>query len=275
MNFFQRVIDKFRNKLNLEQEMVIKKKAISICSDFETLILGTSCAYYGYRPNQNELNLAIGSQDLYTSYNLYKKLEHKNLKNIIISYSVFSQGFTLIRTHDRERSVWYKLLYGIEYQYPEIAKENNLYNKEKSISDCLNGYTRDLTIKPTYRGEQFQYKKRKIDKDNVKIVAGKHLKNNRREDSQVRYCDMLSNDTKDKNINVYIVIFPRPDFYRQFLPKKEELFKDIYDVCKKYNHVRILDYYDSQDYGADDFCDDSHLTLDAAVRFTDCIRKNM
>ena len=58
------------------------------------IVFGSSHAYYGYLPNDGEFLLATGSQDLYTSYELYCRVsELRSLKRVVLFVSVFRLAF--------------------------------------------------------------------------------------------------------------------------------------------------------------------------------------
>ena len=96
------------------KEMLIKKESFNnIKSNIKTLVLGSSHGGYDFNPLflKNSFNMSLPSQDLYYSYHLYKKNNTKKIKNIILFYSVFSPGFSLIKTSEKQRALLYKLIF--------------------------------------------------------------------------------------------------------------------------------------------------------------------
>ena len=83
-------------------------------NEMETLVLGSSHANYNFLATEKEFNLGLNSQDLYNSYKLYESYSKSTkLKNIIIFYSVFSEGFILDKTNSKDLALFYKLIYKI------------------------------------------------------------------------------------------------------------------------------------------------------------------
>ena len=99
IKFVQDVIDRLRHKILYAESFLKKEVLINSKQSFDTLILGSSHIYQ-YVTQESELNCALASQDLYSSYKLYEKLNSNSLKNIIISFSVFTPGYCLIKTND-------------------------------------------------------------------------------------------------------------------------------------------------------------------------------
>ncbi len=130
---FKRIVYKIKKKLinkkyNLNQgdlsEFIKLRDGIEVYKDkIENLFLGSSNGDYGVNTNMFDankaFNLCIASQDLYYSFQLYKKYaeELKNLKNIFVTYSVFSAGFELQRTSNNSHIYYYKNVFEIPYKY--------------------------------------------------------------------------------------------------------------------------------------------------------------
>lgn len=99
-----------------------KKRALSRMKDsVETLVVGSSHGNYGFHATGNEFNFCVDSQDLYIGYEICKKYaDLKNLKTVILFYSVFSRGYDLEMTDvNNWQAVAYQILLGIPYRYPE------------------------------------------------------------------------------------------------------------------------------------------------------------
>ncbi len=119
-NKFQTILDilRFRYKYKGEYIFAVKKKYFfeKNKDKINTIILGSSHGQYAYLPeNIEEFNMCLPSQDIYYSKKLYEYAikNVKNLKNIILFYSVFSPGYEMDKTNERFRCAHYLFLYGI------------------------------------------------------------------------------------------------------------------------------------------------------------------
>lgn len=121
-SLFQNIINICRGKLLYLQGIADKYLAIENQAEIKTLVLGSAHAVF-FQTNEDEFNLATASQDLYCSYNLYKKYG-QNAQNIILTYSVFSKGLCLIKTKESELCILLKEIFGIDYQNKDIAKKS-------------------------------------------------------------------------------------------------------------------------------------------------------
>ena len=75
----------------------------------------------------------------------------------------------------------------------------------------------------------------------------------------------LSRDTEYNNQNLYFVIPPCTDEYRQFLDKTEFSFKWLYE---NFDSKNIIDLYSDSDFSKDDFYDWDHLNYNGAIKMT-------
>lgn len=156
INYIQKIIDFIRRKKRINKYFYkIQKKIknyefiINTEQNIHTLILGSSHLERGYLPDENEYNLATTSQDLYYTNQLYKLYNNDKIKKIIIAFSVFSPGYSLIKTKRVSMPVKFKVLTDINYQDINIAKENNLVKLEKIYKSFCN---KKLIIDKNYRG---------------------------------------------------------------------------------------------------------------------------
>ena len=240
----QDIIDRLRGKIFGLKPMVTKAVLAENLNDMRTLIIGSSHIEFGYIPSNDEICLASPSQDLYNSYYLYKLFsqKYKNLKNIIVSFSVFTPGHSLIKTGHANLCILYKYLYGINYQSEEDAKNKNLYRLEKWYSDEINKYRNEVSYPSDYRGARMLQKK-DFKPFNIKEIherALKHLKNNRREVSQMVWAEKILQEASQNGHNVYFVIPPFTSIYKEVLPSAEELFKELYSLNNNFTNSKII-----------------------------------
>ena len=92
--------------------------------NIKNLCLGSSHGSYGFAPwDSNTFNLSGTSQDLYITYSLYCYCANLPLlKNIFVFYSIFSQGFDMIKGNSAHFVPLYKILYNIPYNMPPPRK---------------------------------------------------------------------------------------------------------------------------------------------------------
>ncbi len=276
IRIIQKLIDKIRKKPTFDSALADKWVGFKKLDDIETLVLGSSHLQNGYVAKEKEFNFAISSQDLYYGYNIYKLVNNPTLKNIVISFSVFTPGLSIIKTSQADFCLPYKTLMGIEYQYIEDAKNKNLFKLEKSTKKDLEKYQKKLTLPKEYRGNMTWYPHKKFLDTEAKERALKHYKNNQRENSQMQYCVNLLEETRKNNQKVYFVLPPATIGYREALASKEELFKDLFDLVKQYDNAKILNYYDTDLFDENtDFTNEDHLNKQGALKLSNLIRKDM
>lgn len=278
IDFIQNFIDRLRHKIPDIKTLVNKKLAYDYKNpnDIHTLLFGSSHLNCGYRAKEGEFNFAVPSQDLYYNYELYKKYNTKSVNNIIVSFSVFTPALALIKTKMFKKCVLYKVIYGIDYQFSEIAEQKKFYKIEKYYLKEVNRYLRNLQINPeNYYGNMLTYPKDEYISKDIKEAALGHYKNNQRKNDEMEYCIKLIQATALNKQNLFFVIPPATDEYKNYLPNSKELFKKLYEICLNHKHVTILNYYDSNSFELADFCDGHHLNLRGAKKLTEMIRKNI
>ena len=235
----------------------------------ETLIIGSSHAYNGYRADEkyNEINAAEVSQDLYYSYEIYKKFaDAPALKNIVCFFSVFSPGTVLeLSKKERFRCDFYKVVYDIPYRFiPEKLKENTL----KALAEYLESRIDDIDMDMQYVGN-CDYSGFLNDID-VKERVQKHLKHNKRSNRQTKYIKEMAALAKEKGHRLYIVFPPCTAAYMRELPPTEELYPDL--MLLKDN-FKILSFLGDARFEDSDFGDCDHLNQTGAEKLTALIRE--
>lgn len=274
IRFVQRIIDKFRNKISC-LEMFADKYEGAKNNDFETMIIGSSHLANAYRTIKGEYNFAIPSQDLYYSWNLYKKYSNPNVKNIIFSFSVFTPGHNIIKCPFAKFAILYNEIFGIPYQSKELADKKELYKDEERYRKAIKKYFSRQKLPKNYYGSYNSIKASKKKKKDFANDAEKHWKYGQYKPSQMEYFINLLNATRDNNQNLYIIIPPVTEIYKNSIPTSDILYKELYDTVKNYNHVKIFNYYDNNDFGYDDFIDGDHLNIKGGEKLTAMFRKDL
>lgn len=236
----------------------------------ETLAISSSHTDYGFYPYliKNSYNLGLPSADLYTTYQLYElnRFRLEKLKNVIIFYSVFSNGFSLIKTNEKYRTVFYKYFLGIPYQESTYIDESN----EKLIIKKCNEIS-IINYEDSYLGYDLQtYYGTKISpEDRVKS----HLRENLREPDQLIWFSKLIESIKADKRNMVIVLSPVRKDYKSLLPDKEIIFKKLYQL--RSNNFIIIDLYDEESFTDADFGDTDHLNEIGANKATNIIKLHL
>lgn len=272
----QALIDKIRNKQSFAQQLFYKIEGLKHKGTIKTLILGSSHLANGYWAEDEEYNLSMPSQDLYYAYNLYKEFNNSNIKNIVIAFSVFTPGLSIIRTICSDFCIPYKVLLDIPYQDNEVAIKKQLYLKENKCKTEIEEYKKNFKIEYPCNGNLLRYPHKKFNKKKACDRALKHLKNNKRENSQMHYCvDIIELATKN-NQNIFFVLPPTTKTYREVLPPKEIIFKELINVVQNYSNAKILNYFDTDYFDeVKDFTNEDHLNRQGAIKLASFVRKEI
>jgi len=273
INCIQALIDKIRRKTGTMTILADKYIGLKRNPDIKTLVLGSSHLMFGYLPSKDEYNLAFPSQDLYSSYELYKLFNNKNIANIIISFSVFTPGHKLCLGSVADASAMLKVIYGIEYQHPELIDKEKMNKREHFYKVEYDKYIKKLKLDENYRGDLLRHGGMRTTEEHIKDMAHKHMKNNTRENNNMQSCIDLINATKENGQNLIFVLPPAVDCYKNELPKSEVIFKVLYDVTENQSHVKIINLYDSKDFIKSDFYDGDHLKPSGAKKLTQAIHE--
>ncbi|MBR1778686.1 MAG: hypothetical protein IJ752_08925 [Alphaproteobacteria bacterium] len=234
----------------------------------ETLVVGSSHGVYGYWAEEkfHEINACGISQDLYYSYEIYKKYaDAPRLKNIVIFYSVFSPGFVLEISYPALCDAYY-YFYEIPYRFRGKTENNDTkeafslfvsrikrYPDFHYIGNTPSPNIKNLTIEPQKRAKD-------------------HLKGNKRNENQTAYIMQAAKLAKEKGHHLYIVIPPGRSDYTSHLPSFEELFAEL---LKLEDQVKILNFFRDERFSDSDFSDTDHLNEHGAKKLSAFIRKEM
>lgn len=247
----------------------IKSKKISFfeyADKIEELFLGGSQTAYGFIPkyfSNTAFNMSSNSQDSFTSFSLFNILKDKmpNLKTVFLRYGVFSGGFDVSKARTyKDLCSCFKYLFDIDYSPKNYKKKYVKISKQLDklpLLPCKNGYIDLGNPNPN--------------KDSTaKVRANYHLREHNREIKQDIWIEKLDELTKKcggENVKLILVITPVTAEYRSYLPPSDVLFKDIYDLSKKLN-IKIINFFEDEDFTAEDFYDSDHLNLNGAIKFT-------
>ena len=276
IKFLQEIWDRIRNKPTFTKLLVYKYFGyLQNAQNAHTLILGSSHLANGYYPQEGEYNFALPSQDLYYAYNLYKKLNQKSLKNIIIAFSVFTPGLSIVKTKCADFCVPYKVLMNIDYQDLEEAKCKNLFELEKNIEKEIESYKKNLKIPENYYGNLLRFPSAKFNSEKAQKRALGHYKNNQREISQIDFCEKIIEEARANNQKVYFVLPPCTNEYRKALPETKKVFEVLYEFVEQNENAKILNYYDNDLFDKSEYSNEDHLNKKGAVKLAKLVREDI
>lgn len=253
----------FRTRLDLEKNQ-----------DLRTVIIGSSHLMYGWCGTG--VNLSVSSQDLYNSYQLYKIANSKmqNLKNVVVSFSVFSYGYDLQRCNLSADCVAYKQFFGIPYQSQQLAAEKGFLELEPIVNKKVNKIMKHPLKLEKVTQKIFSARSKHNYKESVvRKRAEGHWKNCTRDKTQMQYFTGLLENTYQNGQNLIVVVTPAMKIYRDFLPQKQQIFEKVEKLCQKFPNVTLLNLYDSSEFLPDMFRDPDHLNTKGAKLLTEKINK--
>tara|TARA_B100001250_G_scaffold268199_1_gene231352 strand:+ start:368 stop:1546 length:1179 start_codon:yes stop_codon:yes gene_type:complete len=219
-------------------------------NNIDTLSLGSSHGEYLFNPSlfKNSYNLCSRSQDLKYSYYLYKKLS-SYLKNVIIFYSIFSSGFDLEKSAEKEIATVINEIFDLKITY----QNQNLINFQNSIKDKFSDYIiaypkNGFHPKSQFFPESYGVKRRVKD----------HMKFNKMNNSN-KYLIEAILLSKKLNHRIAIVIPPvRSDYKSALNLNSEKLFGSLYKIVSQYN-IKCINFWDDSRINDDHFGDYDHL----------------
>ena len=233
----------------------------------ETLAIGSSHGWYGYAADdaRREVNACITSQDLYYSYELYKKYAHApRLKNVILFYSVFSPGFITEVTSEKSLSDLYRFFFDVPYRFTFDREKTELFRNLALFLDVQRDGLKDFKYVGNCPYDFFMPPELGTE-DRV----SSHLKNNRRNNNQTEYVKKCAGLAREKNHKLLVVIPPVRSDYAKLLPSLEELFPELLSLK---DEIQIVSFMNDADFSDDDFGDTDHLNKEGAEKLTQKIR---
>ena len=247
---------------------IMKYLGVTQCDNLRNLILGSSHGRDGFVPGQYDFNLSNSSLDLYRISNLYKyviKHNNKNLKNVIVFWSIFHAGLQLEKTKEWRNCIAYKGLYNIDYAFPLPANDDFWLKK-------LAEQSTNFTCPTNFRGKS-NYNI--IHNDTSEILVGKHLKNTMRNNNQIKYLDDIAKLARKNKHQLYIVLPPYRADYLQYLPNDSIVFHELFDFLQNNPDVKLLNFQYDDDFTDADFDSPYHCNEYGGKKLTRKIRAAM
>lgn len=250
----------------------VKKKKVSLDlhrNDIKVLALRGSNADYGFYPDyiKGAFNLGLTSSDLYITYQMYINYlkDLPNLETIVVYYSISACGLNLSKTVERYIQVVYDYYFNIQPQ------ENTDFDKKRvRYVKSMCEHSSKIEMDTEYWGYETKT-------DFLNISAAQrvktHMRENRREPTQLLWLEKLSQAIDGDRKHLIIVITPFRSDYKQALGD-EMVFEKLFNI-KFPNSTKILDFYDSPIFNDSDMGDTDHLNEQGAKRLTLEIKKHL
>lgn len=239
-------------------------------NNIETLALGSSHGYYGFLPDGKSFNLCGTSQDLYLSYELYRRYSDlPKLKTVVLFYSVFSPGFETERSIEMDYCCYYKFFWGVPLRY----HANDGFGRKMKMIDRYVA-NRAMEISSDYHGEN-EYKFFMPDTIPAQERAAAHLKHNRRQNGQTDYVRKMAKLANEKGHRLVVVVPPARSDYREHLPADQELFGELYALLDECPAVQLMSFLRDCDFEDSDFGDTDHLNRHGAEKLTGMIKDRL
>lgn len=271
--------------------------------EFDTLVVGSSYALFGL---DMELlptwrNLALGSQDIYYSYQLARKMyENFRYRRLVCGahyYTIFSD---LSRTKNVSVLSNVTKIYSRIFPHgqgmhnaltiPNYVEEkvvSGIYDIDKTVQIFINEYFKSTG--GNYWNKQvtrFSCRTRLWDEDNViwenvpveeKVKAAKYRAE--RHNKSIRYVQSFEENVSilmemgkwclDNNIEFYILNFPVSKLYHE---AENRAFREIYyDMIKSLKFPAVLLDFDELEFGDECFNDTDHLNDIGARKLTEIL----
>ena len=251
---FETVVEEFRKTHD-----AIEQKRNTV----EILALGSSHGDHGFLPDGNSFNLCGNSQDLYLSYELYRRCaDIPKLKTVILFYSVFSPGFETERTSEMDYCLYYRYFWRIPLRY---HGPDDFVHKRYLLDKYLRQHP--LTEVGDYRGEN-DYGWFFPSQMSVAERVASHLKNNRRQNGQTGYVGKMAELARIKGHRLVVVVPPFRSDYSALLPPFEETFAELLALVKQNPEIKLMSFVDDKDFVDADFGDMDHLNRQGATKLT-------
>lgn len=245
----------------------------------QTLILGSSHAYYGINPEKMggvAFNLANISQNFeYDYYLLRQYIGHcSNIRNVILPISYFS--FFSPRFEDGD-NWWYAINYKM-YMNCNIHSDFSIYNFELSHPSVYFGklrsrisFTRLLNYTEWGMGTDYSVDNKSAAWANGKAAVARHTASDWSDlDENLSRLHQILDLCNEANANLILITTPTWHTYYENLDKRQ--LAKMYEVIDSFQQenplVKYYNFMTDGRFAADDFYDCDHLSNLGADKFS-------
>jgi hypothetical protein len=248
-------------------------------SEVETLILGSSHAYFGITPefmDDHTFNLANSSQNYEYDYYLFSQYspQCKNLRRLILAISYFSFFSKPYEETDAwDRVINYNIYMGLKRDMLEPKYHFELFNPVVfvgKIKAALHHNVRNCDSRGW--GTDYTAQSRMTDRfENIGIEAAKRHTMNTWEyrERNLGYVVRMIEYCKEHDCQVIFVTTPCHQTYADHLNKSQynEMIRLTHNLSTKYD-IPYLNYFDDSRFDENDFWDADHLDNVGAEKFS-------
>jgi len=252
----------------------------------ETLVLGTSHAFYGINPSYlgpNAFSLANSAQSLqYDKFLLEKYIEKcKNLKRIIIPLSYF----TLVSDDMEDGSEWWRAInYKVYFDCPyhsSFSKYNFfISNPEPFRAKLFKCMKRNITIECDSVGFGYPiYHKSSPDLTDVAVAKWLYThaaKNFEHVDNNKNIFRDMAKYCQSHHIELVVVTTPVwHTYFERLNPKQLAIMQSFAKELKGKYGVTYLDYMTDKRFVANDYTDCNHMSCDGAKKLSSILAHDL
>lgn len=247
-------------------------------ADIETLILGSSHAYYDFDPeyfSSKTFNASHISQSLNYDFEIFKKYQNKlkNLKTVILPISYFSLYGKLEAGSESWRAKNYVIYYGVSTSksltdFSEVLSNKFSVNVERLASYYLLNES-NVSCSKLGWGTQYKSQNARDLVDTGKKSAKRHTIfgiNTREEEKtlkeNVHILITMLQWCKEHNIHVYLLTPPAYESYRQDLNEQQlqTTINTTSTICSKFDNCMYENLMNAPNFVAIDYFDADHLS---------------
>lgn len=254
----------------------------------ETIILGTSHAFYGLDPSvlgKHAFSLANSAQKLrYDAFLLSKYSDrYKNLKHVILSVSYFTLFDSTEESAEGEN--WRSVNYKVYFDDPNIhdwSKSSFFIFHPKPLEEKFKKFligNKILECSPQGFGYPIFRKEQKHVLDEASgLVWVKHhtTKNWSSLNKNIDYIKQIAKECQKQNAQFVIVTTPTWHTYYERLDQKQlkKMHEVIHDLQKQYS-VKYIDMLKDERFVEEDFTDCNHMSCVGARKLSSIISKEL
>lgn len=254
-------------------------------SEVETLILGTSHAYYGIDPeylNSVAFNLANSSQNFKYDCYLLKRYADKysRLKRVLLPVDYFSLFSKPLEEGDDGGLIYvpnYYIYMGYKGKGPFSKYNYEFMHRQIFIGRLTAGLSHNVRICSKLGwGTDFSLsgKMSNMEDEEGKLRAESHTYGFDELPYNLHYLCEIADFCKERSVELVLFTMPVFHTYSDHVDERQlaEMHRNIDWLRKKYN-LSYVDWFNDSRFVSDDFYDSDHLSDVGAQKFTKILQK--
>lgn len=262
-------------------------------SEIETLILGSSHAYYGFNPeffSDNAFNASHISQSLNYDLEILKKFESsfQNLKTVVLPISYFTLYGKLELGSESWRVKNYSIYYGINLSknltdYSEVFSNRFDINVKRLVVNFILGKS-SISSSSLGWGTSYNSEDAKDLEKTGKSAAIRHSKgdidseiNQQIFEDNIEDLNSIINWCKANNIDVLLLTPPAFETYSENLNQDQlnTTLEAVREICSKNDNCNYLNLLYDTRFVSGDFYDADHLSEIGAKKLSELINEQI